>query len=114
MNFCLSGIPYWTTDIGAFFVHYPGGADNPEYRELYTRWFEYGAFCPIFRSHGTDTPREMWRFGPETQAILLKYDNLRYRLMPYIYSQSWQVTHNGGTVMRPLVMDFPDDAAARE
>ena len=114
LNFCLSGIPYWTTDIGAFFVNYPGGADNPEYRELYTRWFEYGAFCPIFRSHGTSTPREMWRFGPETQKTLLKYDTLRYRLMPYLYSQAWQVTHSGGTLMRGLVMDFPADVTARE
>jgi alpha-D-xyloside xylohydrolase len=114
LNFCLSGIPYWTTDIGAFFVNYPGGADNPEYRELYTRWFEYGAFCPLFRSHGTNTPREMWRFGPQTQQALLKYDNLRYRLMPYIYSQSWQVTHQGATLMRALVFDFPNDLTARE
>jgi alpha-D-xyloside xylohydrolase len=113
LNFCLSGIPYWTTDIGGFFVNYPGGGNNPEYRELYTRWFQFGAFCPIFRSHGTNTPREMWRFGPETEKILLKYDTLRYRLMPYIYSQAWQATQ-GGTIMRALVMDFPDDKAARE
>ncbi|MDQ2799620.1 MAG: PA14 domain-containing protein, partial [Armatimonadota bacterium] len=114
LNFCLSGIPYWTTDIGAFFVNYPGGNANPEYRELYTRWFEWGSFCPIFRSHGTSTPREMWRFGPQTQETLLKYDNLRYRLMPYIYSQAWQVTHHGATLMRALVFDFPNDRAARE
>ncbi|HEX5323970.1 MAG TPA: TIM-barrel domain-containing protein [Capsulimonadaceae bacterium] len=113
LNFCLSGIPYWTTDIGGFFVNYPGGSDNPQYRELYTRWFEYGAFCPLFRSHGTNTPREMWRFGPETEKILLQYDTLRYRLMPYIYSQAWQVTQ-GGTIMRALVMDFPNDETARE
>lgn len=114
LNFCLSGIPYWTTDIGAFFVNYPGGNANPEYRELYTRWFEWGSFCPIFRSHGTSTPREMWRFGPQTQETLLKYDNLRYRLLPYLYSQAWQVTHHGATLMRALVFDFPNDRAARE
>ena len=114
LNFCLSGIPYWTTDIGAFFVNYPGGNANPEYRELFTRWFEWGAFCPIFRVHGTSTAKEMWRFGPETQATLLQYDNLRYRLMPYIYSQSWQVTHHGATLMRALVFDFPNDRTARE
>ena len=114
LNFCLSGIPYWTTDIGAFSVNYPGGRDNPEYRELYTRWFQFGAFCPIFRSHGTSTPREMWQFGPETEKTLLKYDNLRYRLMPYIYSQAWQVASHGGTIMRALVMDFPGDRSARE
>ena len=114
LNFCLSGIPYWTTDIGAFFVNYPGGNASPEYRELFTRWFEWGSFCPIFRVHGTSTAKEMWRFGPETQATLLQYDNLRYRLMPYIYSQSWQVTHSGATLMRALVFDFPKDRTARE
>lgn len=114
LNFCLSGIPYWTTDIGAFFVNYPGGNANPEYRELFTRWFEWGSFCPIFRVHGTSTAKEMWRFGPETEQTLLQYDNLRYRLMPYTYSQAWQVTHHGATLMRALVFDFPTDRAARE
>jgi alpha-D-xyloside xylohydrolase len=117
LNFCLSGIPYWTTDIGAFFVShdtYPTGQGDPAYRELFTRWFEYGAFCPIFRVHGTDFPKEMWRFGPETEKTLNQYDELRYRLMPYIYSQAWQVTSHGGTLMRALVMDFPNDKTARE
>ena len=71
LNFCLSGIPYWTTDIGGFFAPnyiYPAGASDPAYRELFIRWFEYGAFCPIFRVHGTDIAKEMWRFGPETEA----------------------------------------------
>ena len=115
LNFCLSGIPYWTTDIGAFFVPtetFPGGAGNPAYRELFTRWFQYGAFCPIFRAHGTNTPRELWRFGPN-EPILASYDRLRYRLLPYIYSEAWQVTHADGTLMRPLVMDFRTDAVAR-
>lgn len=117
LNFCLSGIPYWTTDIGAFFAPrslYPGQASDPMYRELFTRWFQYGAFCPIFRVHGTDFAKEMWRFGPQAEAILDRYDRLRYRLMPYIYSQAWWVTHDGGTLMRALVMDFPADALARE
>ena len=114
LNFCLSGIPYWTTDVGGFFVGYPGGSSNPDYAELFTRWFEYGAFCPIFRVHGTDTSKEMWRFGPTTETTLLKYDDLRYRLMPYIYSQAWQVTHGSSTLMRALVMDFPNDAKACE
>lgn len=112
LNFCLSGVPYWTTDIGAFFVPggtYPGGSSNPAYRELFTRWFQYGAFCPIFRIHGTDTPKELWRFGPEYQPILAEYDTLRYRLMPYTYSQAWQVTQEGSTLMRGLVMDFQND-----
>ena len=76
LDFCLSGIPYWTTDIGGFFVNYPGGSENPEYRELFTRWFQWGAFCPIFRVHGTNTPKELWRFGPQYEPILVKYDNL--------------------------------------
>jgi alpha-D-xyloside xylohydrolase len=116
LNFCLSGIPYWATDIGAFFVpgdQFPGGSKNEKYRELFTRWFQYGAFCPIFRVHGTDTPKEFWRFGPEYEPILVKYDRLRYKLMPYIYSQAWQVTHAGSTLMRALVMDFPNDVTAR-
>lgn len=114
LHFCLSGIPYWTTDIGGFFVNYPGGSENPEYRELFTRWFEWGTFCPIFRVHGTNTPKELWRFGPQFEPILVKYDNLRYRLMPYIYSQAWQVTAQAGTIMRALVMDFPFDVQARQ
>ena len=114
LDFCLSGIPYWTTDIGGFFENYPGGSENPEYRELFTRWFEWGAFCPIFRVHGMDTPKELWRFGPQIEPILVRYDSLRYRLMPYIYSQAWQVTSHARTIMRALVMDFPHDVAARE
>jgi len=116
LNFCLSGIPYWTTDIGAFFVPgglYPKHAADPAYRELFTRWFQYGSFCPIFRVHGTDLAKEMWRFGPETEKILNTYDELRYRLMPYIYSQAHAVTAKGGTLMRALVMDFPHDESVR-
>ncbi|HEK86170.1 MAG TPA: DUF4968 domain-containing protein [Candidatus Aminicenantes bacterium] len=117
VNFCLSGIPYWTTDIGAFYVRQYGaffdeGCNDPGYREMYVRWFQYGAFCPIFRSHGTDTPREVWRFGePGTWAYdtLVKYDYLRYRLLPYIYSLSWKVTSDGYTIMRGLPMDFSAD-----
>ena len=114
LNFSMSGIPYWTTDIGAFFVNIPGGCDSPEYQELYTRWFEYGAFCPIFRSHGTSTPREMWRFGKPVENILRKYDELRYRLMPYIYSEASRVTSQGGTLMRGLAMDFGYDPKVAE
>ncbi len=114
LDFCLSGIPYWTTDIGGFFENYPGGSKNPQYRELFTRWFEWGAFCPIFRVHGMDTPKELWRFGSRYEKILVRYDNLRYRLMPYIYSLAWQVTAHAGTIMRALVMNFPSDVKARE
>ncbi|BCM92846.1 alpha-xylosidase BoGH31A [Abditibacteriota bacterium] len=114
LNMGLSSIPYWATDTGGFFCPYPGGSQNPQYRELFTRWFQWSAFTPIFRVHGTDTPKELWRFGPEHEPILVKYDNLRYRLMPYIYSQAWQVSHQAGTMMRALVMDFPGDKTARE
>ncbi len=117
VNFCMAGIPYWTHDIGAFFPSgrgglYNKGVDDPAYRELYVRWFQFGAFTPIFRSHGTGTPREMWHFGePGDWAYdaLLKFDHLRYRLLPYIYSLAWQITNNGYTLMRGLAMDFPDD-----
>lgn len=116
LNFCMAGIPYWSNDIGGFHVYrhgaFAGGCDNPGYKELYVRWFQYGAFQPIFRSHGTDTPREPWRFGePGSWAYdtILKYLRLRYRLLPYIYSLAWRVTADGYTIMRGLPMDFSDD-----
>ena len=120
INFCMAGIPYWNSDIGGFLPkeyggEYPMGTQDPAFRELYVRWFEFGAFCPVFRSHGTDFPREVWRFGePGSWAYdaLLKYLNLRYRLLPYIYSTAWKVTHEGYTMMRGLPMDFGDDPAA--
>ncbi len=115
LNFCLSGIPYWTTDIGAFGVRDSMGCWSEAYRELYTRWFQFGAFCPMFRSHGTDTPREIWRFGEKgywAYDTLVKFDNLRYRLLPYIYSLAWKVTHEGYTMMRGLAFDFPGDRRA--
>jgi alpha-D-xyloside xylohydrolase len=105
LNFSISGIPYWNTDIGGFFGK---SAKDREYQELFTRWFEYGAFCPIFRVHGTGGPKEFWQWDGPTQEIWKKYVELRYRLLPYIYSVAWQVTSNGGTMMRPLMMDFPD------
>lgn len=116
LSFSASGIPYSTTDIGGFFVHFPGCSwesnDNPEYRELYTRWFWFGAFSPLFRSHGTDTPREMWSFGePGTPwyDAQLAASRLRYALMPYLYSCGFRVYAEDDTLMRPLAMDFPDD-----
>jgi alpha-D-xyloside xylohydrolase len=112
LNLMLSGIPYWTTDIGGFT---DGNPASPGYRELFLRWFEYGAFCPIFRVHGTraTNQNELWSYGAEAQEILTRYDTLRYRLMPYIYSLAWQVTHAGYTLMRPLVMDYREDVTAR-
>jgi alpha-D-xyloside xylohydrolase len=111
LNFGLSGIPYWTTDIGGFILGHP---DDPAYRELFVRWFEYGTFCPIFRLHGTRVPNqnELWSYGPEVQMILTSYDRLRYRLMPYIYSLAWMTTSEGYTPMRALAMDFRADTRA--
>ncbi len=111
LNFSLSGIPYWTTDIGGFII---GNPDDPAYRELFVRWFEYGTFCPIFRLHGTRTTNqnELWSYGSDAQKILTSYDRLRYRLLPYIYSLAWMTTNAGYTPMRPLVMDFRSDTRA--
>jgi alpha-D-xyloside xylohydrolase len=108
LNFSLAGYPYWTTDIGGFVTANP---DDPEYRELYARWFAFGAFCPIFRAHGTRTTNqnEIWSYGPEIEAILMRYDRLRYRLLPYIYAVAWKTTSENYTPMRALVMDFRDD-----
>jgi alpha-D-xyloside xylohydrolase len=108
LNYSLSGLPYWTTDIGGFVVADP---QSPAYRELYTRWFEFAVFCPIFRAHGTRTTNqnEIWSYGPQIQAILARYDRLRYRLLPYIYSVAWKTTSENYTQMRALAMDFRDD-----
>lgn len=112
LSLALSGIPYWTTDIGGFWVRHDGGNQNEEYRELFTRWYQYGTFCPIFRVHGSSTEREMWYFGNEdvkSYKTQLKFNQLRYRLMPYIYSLARKVTHEHYTIMRALVMDFATD-----
>src|SRR6185295_14187016 len=109
LNFSISGIPYWNTDIGGFFG---GNPRNRGYQELFTRWFQFGAFNPMFRVHGTNSPKELWRWDEATQRIWIDYVRLRYRLMPYIYSVAWQVTHEGGTMMRPLAMDFANDREA--
>ena len=106
LNFSISGIPYWNTDTGGFFA---GDPADPQYAELFTRWFQFSAFCPMFRVHGTGHPKEMWRFDTNTENVLIRYDQLRYHLIPYIYSTSWMVTHQDYTMMRPLVMDFRGD-----
>jgi len=107
LNFSLSGIPYWNTDTGGFFS---GDPANPAYAELFTRWFQFSAFCPMLRVHGDGPPKEMWRFDPATQKILINYDEFRYHLLPYIYSISWKVTSEGYSMMRALVMDFREDS----
>jgi alpha-D-xyloside xylohydrolase len=135
LGFCLSGLPYWTMDIGGFSVpnRYapnlgndrngdaiygkPTEADVEEWRELNTRWFEFEAFTPLLRTHGEFPYREMWQFGGESSPAYraqLKFDRLRYRLLPYLYSLAGAVTQESSTIMRALVMDFRADAKSRD
>jgi alpha-D-xyloside xylohydrolase len=113
INACVSGIPYWTSDIGGYHLHWNAPDwSTPANRELFTRWFQFGTFSPVFRIHGKGERAlfsENW--DTETKTILLKFDNLRYRLMPYIYSLSWKVTNEAYTIMRALAFDFRTDAA---
>lgn len=114
LNLSLSGLPYWNSDIGGFFSgrNYPKGVNDPAFRELYVRWLQFGTFCPMMRSHGTDTPREIYQFGKQGEwayDAIDRFINLRYRLLPYNYSNAWQVTSGAGTIMRALVMDFAAD-----
>jgi alpha-D-xyloside xylohydrolase len=109
LNFALSGYPYWTTDVGGYWQPDMSYQPYPNYQELYVRWYEYGAFCPIFRTHGHRAHNEPWSYE-KIEPTLLEYDKLRYRLMPYIYSLAWRVHHNDYTMQRPLVMDWRKDA----
>ncbi len=140
LNMGLSGYPYWTLDIGAFFTvgdkwqnrgcgcnndpsvkwfwqgDYNEGVKDAGYRELYVRWLEFGCFLPMFRSHGTDTPREIWNFGAEGDPAydaIKKYIGIRYLLMPYIYSMAAAVYHENYTIMRSFLFDFIEDSKAR-
>jgi alpha-D-xyloside xylohydrolase len=104
-NYCITGLPYITTDVGGY-------SPVPESdRELFIRWFQWGAFCPIFRVHGIDRPFP-WDYGNKAENILRSTAQLRYRLLPYIYAQADRIAHMSGTIHRPLVMDFPDDPKA--
>lgn len=124
LQFTVTGNPKWTLDVGAFFVadntdeefyangDFDDGCEDLGYRELYTRWFQLGAFLPLFRSHGTNTPREMWRFGEpgdRTYETLATFDELRYRLLPYVYSLAGWETHRAYTTFRHLAFDFRED-----
>jgi alpha-D-xyloside xylohydrolase len=121
LGFAISGMPYWTFDTGGFsvpprFAHAArGSADLDEWRELQARWFEFAAFTPILRVHGQAPKREPWELGEGSPAYdaVVKFDRLRYRLLPYIYSLAAGVTREGGTIMRPLEMDFDVSYAAR-
>ena len=123
LGFCLSGIPYWTSDSGGYTMESRFSAANPkpedfqEWCELNARWFEFATFCPLTRLHGELKPREPWTYGGDSGLAchtIVKFDQLRYRLLPYIYSVAGDVAQDGGTMMRALVMDFPDDTTARE
>ena len=125
LNFSMSGIPYWTMDIGGFCVEnrYVAGqevwnktrtenADYKEWRELNTRWYQFGAFCPLYRAHGQYPFREIWNIAPENHPAyqsVVYYTKLRYNLMPYIYSMAGMTYFDDYTIMRPLVMDFTAD-----
>ncbi len=115
LNFALSGMPYWTTDIAGYGWPYERDTRDPSYQELYARWYEYGAFCPVFRTHGhrVNDTNEVFSYGPVT-PILIRYDKLRYRLMPYIYSLAWRVTNEDYTIQRPLIMDWRTDPAVAD
>ncbi len=116
LNFSMSAIPYWNTDIGGFFASaynrgWKEGTKNPSFQELYVRWLQFGAFTPMMRSHGTDIPREIYNFGKKGEPIydaIVKSIHLRYSLLPYIYSAAWDITNSQSTMMRALVMDFSD------
>jgi alpha-D-xyloside xylohydrolase len=112
LSFSITGFPYWTTDIGGFFRPGQSQYTDEKYHELLTRWFQWGVFNPIFRVHGYQSETEPWKYGQQVEDNLRKMLNLRYRLLPYIYSEAWQVTKKGSTMMRPLVMDFRGDAVA--
>ena len=118
LSFSLTGNPNFNTDIGGFFcgsynTKGPGSAPkNPQFQELYVRWMQYGLFCPVFRSHGADAPREIWQFGEKGEPVydaIEKMIRLRYRLIPYLYSTAWQVTSNNESYLRPLFSDFAAD-----
>lgn len=117
LNFSLSGIPHWNSDIGGFLAgryNQPEmkGENNPAYHELYLRWLQFGTFTPMMRSHGSEVPREIYELGRKGDVVfstIEKYIRLRYSLLPYIYSTAWDVSHNRASMYRALVMDFPTD-----
>ena len=115
LNFSLTGNPNFNSDIGGFFAGVykrNGGAKNPMFQELYVRWLQYGTFTPMMRSHGTDVPREIYQFGKKGEVVydaIEKFIKLRYSMLPYIYSTSWDVSKNNSSFLRALSMDFSSD-----
>lgn len=112
LNFVAAGLPYWTVDAGGFFRPGDGQYSDPVYHERLIRWFQYATFLPLQRVHGYQTDTEFWRYGTEVERLARAMLELRYRLLPYIYSEAALVTHSGSSLMRPLVMDFPNDTKA--
>jgi alpha-glucosidase (family GH31 glycosyl hydrolase) len=112
LNYTITGLPYWTTDIGGFFRPRNTQYTDEKYQELLTRWYQWGTFNPIFRIHGFQSETEPWKYGQQVEDNMRKMLNLRYRLIPYIYSEAYQITKNGSTIMRPLIMDFSGDITA--
>ncbi|MFR9582427.1 MAG: TIM-barrel domain-containing protein [Rikenellaceae bacterium] len=118
LNFTMSGMPYWSHDIGGFFrdsksinPRFDSQYTNPEYIELLSRWFQFGAFSPVFRIHGYVSETEIWRYGAEFEAMARKFIDLRYQLLPYIYSEAWRITNDGHVMMAPLAYYYPEDKA---
>ncbi len=116
LNFMMAGIPYWTTDIGGFFRDsnsinptYKDQYTDKEYIELLTRWFQFGTFNPIFRIHGYVSNTEIWRYGQEFEGMARNFIDIRYQLLPYIYSEAWKVSNEGKLLMSPLVYQYPND-----
>ena len=112
LNYNLTGMPYWTTDIGGFFRPGSGQYKDEKYHEILTRWFQWAVFNPIFRMHGYQTETEPWKYGEKVENNMRAMMNLRYQLLPYIYSEAWQISKNNSTLMRPLIMDFNKDTTA--
>jgi alpha-D-xyloside xylohydrolase len=112
LNYTITGFAYWTTDIGGFFRPGWGQYTDEKFHELLLRWYQWGTFNPIMRIHGYMTETEPWKYGQKVEDGMKKMLNLRYSLLPYIYSEAWQVTKSGSTLMRPMVMDFIGDTAA--
>ncbi|MDR0811355.1 MAG: DUF5110 domain-containing protein [Paludibacter sp.] len=113
LNFSLTGIPYWNSDVGGFFLNdYEGKTGNKAYLELYTRWFQFATFTPMLRSHGSDVRKEIYNLGKRGDWAFdseERYIRLRYRMVPYLYSTAWNVTSNAGSFLRALFMDFAQD-----
>lgn len=111
LNFSLTGQPYWTTDCGGFFRP-KDQYKSADYNELLVRWFQWSTFCPILRVHGYQSETEPWKFLPATEKVMLAFNRLRYRMLPYNYTLGARANLQDDTIMRPLVMDFPEDAKA--